>query len=46
MFGFQFLFKSQDQHLPEYLFASALWSMFLERISELEVFGNKDLRDL
>jgi hypothetical protein len=47
MFGFQFLFKCQDQHLPEYLFASALWSLFLERINELEVSGwNKDLRDL
>ena len=46
MFGFQFLFKSKDVHLPQYLLASALWSKFLERAMEFEAIGlilNTDL---
>jgi hypothetical protein len=35
MFGFQWLFKSKDQPLPDYLLASALWSVFLERANRL-----------
>ena len=35
MFGFQWLFKSKDQHLPDYLLASALWSASLERANRL-----------
>lgn len=39
MFGFQFLFKCQDQHSPQYLLASALFSRFLDRSKELESVG-------
>jgi len=35
MFGFQWLFKSKDQHQPEYLLASALWVKFLEQAVQL-----------
>ena len=35
MFGFQWLFKSKDQHQSEYVLAAALWSVFLERANEL-----------
>jgi hypothetical protein len=45
MFGFQWLFKSKDQHLPDYLLASALWSAFLERAKRLppSIWLNSDL---
>ncbi len=47
MFGFQFLFKCQDRHFPEYLLASALWSIVLERAKELEENGwSKKLKDM